>query len=274
MKKLVCLFIAALLMLTLSVSAFAAGGDKAPENPVSFEDQIIALLQECTQGQRLTIINKAVASDADMSKIEHYMTEEEIQLAHTMSNSLLNATPRFMPILCVPSIMQLEDDWCGATTAQIILMFMNGTAPEQSSIVESITDSPSIDAVTVYVNNRITSTGKKYTYKSFNTSDDSFMQTVATRLSTAVNDSRPMIIQVANPLGSNYWRYKTDGHYCLCDGLATEGYHIVDPYYYSYHKVKIKSGDTEGYFCAKSDEIKSAISTWGSLHSNVAYTSY
>lgn len=247
MKKLVCLFIAALLMLTLSVSAFAAGGDKAPENPVSFEDQIIALLQECTQGQRLTIINKAVASDADMSKIEHYMTEEEIQL---------------------------EDDWCGATTAQMILMFMNGTAPEQSSIVESITDSPSIDAVTVYVNNRITSTGKKYTYKSFNTSDDSFMQTVATRLSTAVNDSRPMIIQVANPSGSSYWRYKTDGHYCLCDGLATEGYHIVDPYYYSYHKVKIKSGDTEGYFCAKSDEIKSAISAWGSLHSNVAYTSY
>lgn len=271
MKKLVCLFIAALLMLTLSVSAFAAGGDKAPENPVSFEDQIIALLQECTQGQRLTIINKAVAGEADMDKLAPYLTDEEMQYAKSSQNTY---STRKVPVLGVTSIMQETGTWCGATTAQMILMFMNGTAPEQSSIVESITDSPSIDAVTVYVNNRITSTGKKYTYKSFNTSDDSFMQTVATRLSTAVNDSRPMIIQVANPLGSNYWRYKTDGHYCLCDGLAAEGYHIVDPYYYSYHKVKIKSGDTEGYFCAKSDEIKSAISAWGSLHSNVAYTSY
>lgn len=271
MRKSVCLFIAALLMLTLSVSAFAAGGDKAPENPVSFEDQIIALLQECTPGQRLTIITKAVAGEADMDKLAPYLSEWEIQYAKANHNTY---STRRVPVLGVTSIMQETDKWCGATTAQMILMFMNGTAPDQSSIVESITNNPSIDAVTAYVNNRITYTGKKYTYKSFNTSDDSFMQTVATRLSTAVNDSRPMIIQVANPSGSIYWRYKTGGHYCLCDGLAVEGYHIVDPYYYEYYDVEIKSGDTEGYFCAKSDEIKSAIRAWGSLHSNVAYTSY
>ncbi len=272
MKKSACLFIAVLLMLALSVSAFAAGGDKAPESPASFEDQIIALLQECTQGQRLTVINKAVAGEADMDKLAPYLTEEEMQYVKEANRNTYSAIT--VPVLGVTSIMQETDKWCGAATAQMILMFMNGASPEQKSIVKSITDNPSIDAVVAYVNNRITSTDKKYTYKSFNTSDDSFMQAVVTGLSSAASNSKPMIIQVASKSGSSYWRYKTDGHYCLCDGLTVEGYHIVDPYYYEYYDVEIKSGDTEGYFYVKSNDIKSAIRAWGDLHSNVAYIGY
>lgn len=272
MKKLVCLFIAALLMFTLSVSAFAAGGDKAPENPVSLEDQLIGLLLECTPSQRLTIINKAVAGEADMDKLAPYLTLDELQYVKDKKESYATDSLRMVPFLNVPPIKQESRYWCGAATIQMILNYMGIPYPFQSDIVDSITSSPSIDAVTSYVNRRISYTGKNYNYLGLSKNTD-FGPIIAQCLSVATNNGKPMILQIANQEGDPNWPYATGGHYCLCDGLIGGGYGISDPFYF--YPYIIPAPINEGRFIVYLSNIVTAINNWCTLHyTTVGYVGY
>ena len=198
-----------------------------PENPVSFEDQIIKILSNSKECYRRDIIDKALDGGVKPSALFPYLSKSEQQyIINNSSNAYSNISPYFLIVqLNVPSIMQEENTWCGAATIQIVLKYLNGS-------------SPSIDAVTEYLNNRITDDNLKYTYKSIDVSED-FKGEITTRLSSALKYKKPMILQIANVDGTGQWRYKTSGHYCLCDGRTSDTYTICDPYYYRYYLPEI-----------------------------------
>ena len=248
-------------------------GTSAPENPVSFEDQIIKILSNSKECYRRDIIDKALDGGVKPSALFPYLSKSEQQyIINNSSNAYSNISPYFLIVqLNVPSIMQEENTWCGAATIQIVLKYLNGSSPTQKEIVSSITDSPSIDAVTEYLNNRITDDNLKYTYKSIDVSED-FKGEITTRLSSALKYKKPMILQIANVDGTGQWRYKTSGHYCLCDGRTSDTYTICDPYYYRYYLPEIVG--EEGHFIIKWDELEDGIKKWAEKGAKVGYTSY
>lgn len=272
LKKSFAFVMCVCLIAMLSIQLHAYGGESAPKNPISFEKQIIDILLECEEAERLAVIDKALVGGASIETLSEYLTDEELAYVSDYNLELYGVvSPRKLIQLNVPSIMQEDKSWCGSATAQIVLTYLNGTSPSQSDIVKSITNSPSIDAVTAYINNRITTASLKYTYKSINVSND-FESEFRSRLSSALQSGKPMILQIACDNADSYWRYKTDGHYCLCDGWDLT-YGICDPYYYEDY-VSIRPGETEGRFSVGWNDINKAIKYWAEQHSNVGYTSY
>ena len=259
--------------LSLNISVFAFGGASAPEKPVSFEDQIIEILSNSKECYRRDIIEKALAGGVELDALFPYLSLDEQQyVINNLHTTYSDISPYFLIVqLNVPSIKQQEDTWCGATTIQIILEYLNGSSPTQKNIVSSITDSPSIDAVTNYLNNRITDDSLKYEYKSIDISKD-FKSEITTRLSSALKYRKPMILQVANVNGDGKWPYKTSGHYCLCDGRTIDTYTICDPYYYRDYLPNLVG--EEGHFTIEWDTIEDGIKNWANKGAKVGYTSY
>lgn len=271
-RKLFPLMLCICLMLVLNMSAYAYGGENSPNNPKSFEEQIIEILLDCEESERQIVISKALDGDVAIGVLAPYLTAEELVYAVNYNQVIYSAvSPRKIPMLNVPSIMQEDKTWCGAATAQIVLTYLNGTSPTQSTIVNSISNSPSIDAVTAYINNRISTSSLKYTYKSLNVSGD-FKSEFLQRMTSALQNGKPMILQIANCNENTGWPYQTNGHYCLCDG-ATLTYSICDPYYYSKYVV-IPNGAEEGHFTIEWEVIEKSIKDWAAKGANVGYTSY
>lgn len=271
-RKIVSFMICNCLILALTVSIYAYGGESSPNNPKSFEEQIIEILLDCEDSERQIVISKALAGDVSVEVLAPYLSAEELVYAVNYNQALFSGlSPRIIPMLNVPSIMQEDQTWCGAATAQIVLTYLNGTSPTQSTIVNSISNSPSIDAVTAYINNRISTSSLKYTYKSINVSGD-FKSEFLQRMTSALQNGKPMILQIANCNENTGWPYQTYGHYCLCDG-ATLTYSICDPYYYSKYVV-IPNGAEEGHFTTEWEVIEKSIKDWAAQGANVGYTSY
>lgn len=271
LKKSFILILCICLIMISNLSVYAHGGESAPCNPVPFEDQIIEILLDCDESERQSVIDKAVAGGISIEDLSPYLAVEDLEYMSNKQTSYSVVSPKMIPMLNVPAIMQQCDTWCGAATAQIVLTYLNGTSPSQSTIVDYISNSPSIDAVTAYINNRITSAALRYTYRSINVSTD-FRADFNIRLATALQSGKPMILQIANPNGLDYWPYQTSGHYCLCDGTSIT-YSICDPYYFDDY-VDIPYDGEEGHFITEWSNIENAIIAWANKGANVGYTSY
>lgn len=272
MKKLLTAFWV-LSMIFTAVPISAHGGTSYPTNPQSVTEQLIDILLNSEKEDRIEVIDLAIERNVTIEELIQYLTTEELEYAYSkIQTTDYSITPRMIPSLNISPIMQERNNWCGATTVQIVLTYLNGTSPSQSTIVSSISNSPSIDAVTAYINNRITTASLKYTYGSINISSN-FKGTFDSRLASALQKGKPMILQIANPAGEGYWPYPTNGHYCLCDATAIT-YSICDPYYYEYYDVEIEAGTTEGRHLRMWSDINAAIINWANTHTGVGYTSY
>ena len=78
-KNFLSFIIGLVVVLCLNIPAFAFGGTSAPENPVSFEDQIIKILSNSKECYRRDIIDKALDGGVKPSALFPYLSKSEQQ---------------------------------------------------------------------------------------------------------------------------------------------------------------------------------------------------
>ena len=135
---------------------------------------------------------------------------------------------------------QATSTYCSAGTVYTVGKYIGANPPSQSSIMSFWKSQwgvtyPDLPLIRNYMNLHLP--GKKssyvpYVYKKYAGSQKTFN----TDLKNNVLNYQPMIIIMKNPSGTTNWPYKTNGHFCMCNGLLTwenNKYFMGDPYYFS-----------------------------------------
>lgn len=240
MKKALSIFLVIIMLLSMSVTAFAA------ENHIG--------TAQASTGNKIS--GELVLTDQQNAEYLASLSEVELQKIAEKEKAatqiVRNTMTRSGSLITVPNTytmyQQETDNYCIPATVKSILMYINGTSPSQSTIAETTGTDPT--KIPDYLNDRQDECYYIYTAKS------KFDQEgMCSRLySTIVNNDVPASMGISGTTASN-WYYVTNGH-----SLAVFG--IYDDYSY------IRFGDPLGdrvagcpYFYSKSASLSYSVCT-------------
>ncbi len=130
--------------------------------------------------------------------------------------------------LSVTAVKQETSYYCSAATTYMVLSFINGSSPSQSTIASRYgctpQQGPSTDAITSYINNRIST--NKYTYVQIPKSGD-YTSSLRNYAMFSLDRSRPIICQLKTKSLIGYDSTKNYSHYVVLYG-ARNGYSSTD----------------------------------------------
>lgn len=133
---------------------------------------------------------------------------------------------------------QEKRDWCSAGTIQTVLNYVGATSPSQQTIMNAWqlnwhVPYPDLPYIRNYINPLLPSDYGDYATVVYGGSQEIFNSAIQ----FDVLQYQPTIIHMANNTTSTAnWPYKTDGHFCICNGLLTwenNKYYMGDPFYFS-----------------------------------------
>lgn len=231
---------------------------------ISLEEQFEELfLESSSEQERQIILNKAYQMGINIDIDE--VSKEDINIAQNSINvnSSIRSNRRIitnnsntgirtqayatvagvsMPDYALwPTIYKQEkSDWCSAATVYTVAKYIGANPPAQKTIMNfwksqwNVTY-PDLPLIRNYMNNHLPGKSNDYVpyvYKNYANSQTTFNKD----LKNNVLNYQPMILNMKNSSGTTNWPYKTNGHFCMCNGLLTwesNKYFIGDPFYFT-----------------------------------------
>ncbi len=160
-----------------------------------------------------------------------------------VANASLYSTADMPDYSLWPTIYkQQTSSWCRAGVIQTVLMYIKGSSPSQSTIVNNC--AASLSTMCTYVNSFLPlEEYVLYSYGKYGGDQETFNRW----LSFDVNAYMPMMFAMKNATTSTTnWPYYTNGHYSICCGYLTwenNQYFIGDPYYFSEYVASATADD-------------------------------
>lgn len=213
MKKIFCIALTVIMMLAMSVTAFAAENYIGVETQASSENDFCGEIV-LTDQQYAEYLESL--SEYDLQKIaeKEALAAQCVRSMSTNAGSLISVPGVF--IMC----QQEEDNYCIPATVRSILLYINDSSPSQSTIAATTGTDPS--KIPAYLNDRQDEITYVYVKKSIFTQDG-----MCSRLySTIVNNKLPASMGISGTTSKN-WFYSTSGHSLVVLG-------IYDDYSYIY----------------------------------------
>lgn len=135
--------------------------------------------------------------------------------------------------------MQETNTYCSAATIYTVGKYIGANPPSQANIMSFWKSQwgvtyPDLPYMRNYLNNHLS--GKKTTYVPYVVVKYAGNQTTFNKnLKNNVINHQPMILLIRSNSNTPGWHYKTNGHFCICNGIITWDnnlYFVGDPYYF------------------------------------------
>ena len=185
-------------------------------------------------------LTNSLLSDREMSILEKEVSlpaqlalDKRILQAPSTDKNGITIRSGIMPDYALwPTIyMQQDRSWCRAGVIQTVLMYIKGSSPSQSEIIDKCL--AKLPDMATYINARKPDDYANYVYALYGGDQEKLDYFLA----YDVLNYQPMIFAMKNDTTSTAnWPYRTGGHYSICAGQLTwanDLYFIGDPYYFT-----------------------------------------